>query len=102
MSAAPKQARARKALPGGAGRPAAPAPSDEPLDDGPEVPVAVVAAEVVREKLAAAMLGLNTVSAVRHYRYSGRWIEGKHWHKDPAGTVWIDIPAVQTWVRTGV
>lgn len=63
-------------------------------------PVAVVAAETVRVRLGAAMLGM-TVGACNAARQDGRWVEGKHWHKAADGTVWLDIPAIQEWVRTG-
>jgi hypothetical protein len=65
-----------------------------------EVPVAVVSAETVTGKLAAAMLGL-TVSALNGRRASGVWAEGKHWFRREDGTIWYDIPAIERWVRTG-
>lgn len=64
-------------------------------------PVAVVAAEVVRGELGKAMLGMSSVAAMNACRRDGRWVQGKHWHKAPDGTVWYDIPAIQNWVRTG-
>lgn len=65
-----------------------------------QAPVAVVAAETVRVHLGAAMLGMTT-GACNAARRDGRWVEGKHWHKSPDGSVWLDIPAIQEWVRTG-
>ena len=65
---------------------------------GGQVPVAVVAAECVRERLAAAMLGMS-VPAIGAARREGRWAEGKQWHRAADGTVWIDLPAVYALIR---
>lgn len=72
-------------------------------EDGRRVvqqPVAVVAAETVRIRLGAAMLGM-TVGACNAARNDGRWLQGKHWHKASDGGIWLDIPAIQRWVREG-
>lgn len=73
-------------------------PADMAVAPTSVMPVAVVAAEVVREGLASVMLGMS-VGAIRAARRDGRWVEGTHWHRAPDGTIWIDIPAVQDWIR---
>ncbi len=72
--------------------------ADTSADQASVMPVAVVAAETVREGLAAVMLGMSG-GAIRAARRDGRWAEGVHWHRAPDGTIWIDIPAVQDWIR---
>jgi hypothetical protein len=28
----------------------------------------------------------------------GKWIEGREYHRDPDGNVWVDVPGVMRWV----
>lgn len=58
------------------------------------IPVAVMSNRFVSEKLAAAMLGISVASIRWRRGKNGTWAQGQEWRKDDAGSVWIDIEAV--------
>lgn len=66
----------------------------------PEQRITVNAAPRVRIALAAAITGL-TEKAIRCKIDQGRWLQGREYHRDPDGCVWVDIPGVMRWVGGG-
>jgi len=48
----------------------------------------------------AASLGL-TVKAVRRKIEDGKWLDGKQYHRDPDGNIWLDIKGIMEWVEKG-
>lgn len=69
------------------------------VDPTAERPI-VHAAPRVRMPLAAVITGLSE-KAMRRKIEEGKWLEGRQYHRDPDGNVWIDIPAVMIWVGGG-
>lgn len=59
--------------------------------------VQVALAPRVLIPVAAQATGL-TEKAIRRKIEEGIWIEGKQYHRDPQGGIWIDIKGVMTWV----
>lgn len=49
--------------------------------------------------LAAAVLG-KSEGALRKLIERGIWIEGKHWHRDEVGSIWVHLPEVNQWIET--
>jgi hypothetical protein len=54
----------------------------------------------VRIPLASAITGL-TQKAIRCKIDRGSWLEGREYHRDPEGNVWVDIAGVMRWVGGG-
>lgn len=49
----------------------------------------------------AASLGL-TAKACRRKIEDGKWLEGREYHRDADGNIWLDFPGiVKHWVRGG-
>ena len=48
-------------------------------------------------QFAKAVTGLS-VSAMRTKIARGIWLEGKEYHRDPQGGIWIDLLGVNAWV----
>lgn len=57
-------------------------------------------AETVTVGLAAQALGLSE-AAIRRKIQEGVWIEGRQYHRAPDKKIYIDLPQVTTWVRSG-
>ena len=57
----------------------------------------IQAAPRVRLPLAEAITGLSQ-KAMRRKIEDGKWLEGRQYHRDPDGNVWIDIKGVMQWV----
>lgn len=64
-------------------------------------PVLVVqVAMAPRQRLApetAASYGM-TVKAIRRKIEDGKWIEGREFHRDPDGNIWLDQKGIMRWV----
>lgn len=45
----------------------------------------------------AAAFGL-TAKAMRRKIEEGKWVEGREYHRDPDGNVWVDVKGVMQWV----
>lgn len=63
----------------------------------PPSAVAVVPSNEVKIELAEATLGLSR-SAMEGLIFRGQWVEGRQYHRDPLGMIWIDRKGVQQWV----
>lgn len=60
--------------------------------------VQVALAPRVRIHQAAQALGL-TEKAIRRKIEARTWREGKEYHRDPLGQLWIDIKGVMAWIE---
>jgi hypothetical protein len=52
---------------------------------------------LVTIKRAVELLGL-TKRAIEGKIYRGQWVDGRQFHRDPGGQIWIDLRGVQNWV----
>jgi hypothetical protein len=52
---------------------------------------------LVTIKRAVELLGL-TKRAIEGKIYRGQWVDGRQFHRDPSGQIWIDLRGVQNWV----
>jgi hypothetical protein len=59
--------------------------------------VQVHPAPCVRLPLAATVTGM-TVKAMQRKIEDGKWLEGREYHRDPDGNIWVDIKGVMRWV----
>lgn len=59
--------------------------------------VQVAPAPRVRLPLGAAITGLS-VKAMQRKIQEGKWLEGREYHRDPDGNVWMDVKGVMQWV----
>lgn len=55
---------------------------------------------LVTVKKAATMTGL-TEKAIRRKLESGKWLQGRHFHRAPDGGIFIDLSAITDWFRRG-
>lgn len=62
--------------------------------------VQVALAPRTRIHAAAPALGM-TEKAIRRKIEERKWREGKEYHRDPDGCIWIDIRGVMAWVGGG-
>ncbi|MFO1267147.1 MAG: excisionase [Rubrivivax sp.] len=62
----------------------------------PVVIQVALAPRVLKAQFAAAT-GL-TVKAIERKIEDGKWLEGKQYHKDPDGRVWIDVKGAMEWI----
>ena len=66
----------------------------------PTAVIHVAPARRVTIKLAEVVTGLTT-SAMRTKIARGIWLEGKEYHRDPQGGIWIDLQGVDAWAAQG-
>lgn len=59
--------------------------------------IQVALAPRVRVPLAAQATGLSE-KAIQRKIEDRKWREGKEFHRDPDGNIWIDIKGVMAWV----
>ncbi len=50
-----------------------------------------------RQELLIPVFGI-TPEAARKYRAEGKWLEGKHWRKDPANRIVYNRDAITEWM----
>ena len=62
--------------------------------------VAVATADVVTLELSLPVFGL-TRKACEGKIYRGDWLEGRQYHRDPQGMIWLDVKGVKKWVMGG-
>lgn len=67
------------------------------MSDTKVMAVQVALAPRVRIHLFAASTGL-TEKAIRRKIEEGKWLEGKEYHRDPDGGIWIDVKGAMRWV----
>jgi hypothetical protein len=48
----------------------------------------------------AMSLGM-TDKAIRRKIEDGKWIEGREYHRDPDGNIWLDFKGIMRWVGKG-
>lgn len=66
----------------------------------PEGAPAVVVDDLVTIDLAALVFGL-TRKAIEAKMARGQWLEGRQYHRDPQGGIWISRKGVRAWVVGG-
>jgi hypothetical protein len=66
-----------------------------------EAPVVQLApAPRVLIPVAAIVTGLSD-KAIRRKIEEGKWLEGREYHRDPDGRIWIELKGVMQWVAKG-
>jgi hypothetical protein len=55
---------------------------------------------LVTVRKAATMTGLSE-KAIRRKIETGKWQQGRHFHKSPDAGIFIDLEAVSEWIRHG-
>lgn len=63
----------------------------------PTTAPAVVVGDVMKIELAEVVFGLSR-KAIEGKIHRGDWLEGRQYHRDPSGSIWIDKKGVQLWV----
>ena len=71
-----------------------------PIVVAPAGTTAVVPGDVMKVPLAEAHFGLSR-KAIEGKIARGDWLEGRQYHRDPCGDIWIDRKGVQLWVLSG-
>ncbi|EPJ8753588.1 DNA-binding protein [Pseudomonas putida] len=51
----------------------------------------------VRQELLPVIFGISS-EAARKYRSQGKWLQGKHWRRDPANRVVYNTIAIELWL----
>ncbi|MFD2641139.1 MULTISPECIES: DNA-binding protein [Pseudomonas] len=51
----------------------------------------------VRQELLPVIFGIST-EAARKYRSQGKWLQGKHWRRDPANRVVYNTIEIELWL----
>ena len=70
---------------------------DFPFPPAPAAAPALAAADVMQIPAAAVVFGM-TRKAIEGKIYRGDWLEGRQYHRDPSGSIWIDKKGVHSWV----
>jgi hypothetical protein len=71
--------------------------SKRPITVAAAASVGVQPADVITVDLAEAVFGL-TRKAIEGRIHRGQWLAGRQYHRDPMGTIWVDVQGVRKWV----
>lgn len=68
-----------------------------PFPPAPAAAPVLAAADVMQIPAAAIVFGM-TRKAIEGKIHRGDWLQGRQYHRDPLGGIWIDKKGVQLWV----
>ena len=74
--------------------------SRQPVVVAANAQLAVEPDKLITVEMAAVVFGL-TRRAIEGKIYRGQWVEGRQFHRDPTGSIWIDRKGVRQWVVGG-